>query len=59
MRTPLFVVAYFSFNTLEVVVAKAAPTRGASMKTHTCSKALPPNSNAGARLRAGLTEVPV
>ena len=36
-----------------------APTTGATMNTQTCWRATPPMNNAGAKLRAGLTEVPV
>ena len=39
--------------------AITAPTIGARMNTQTCSRACPPMNNAGAKLRAGLTEVPV
>ena len=36
-----------------------APIIGDKMNTHTCSRACPPKNNAGAKLRAGLTDVPV
>ena len=39
--------------------AITAPTIGAKMNTQTCCKACPPKNNAGAKLRAGFTEVPV
>ncbi len=39
--------------------AKAPPSSGATMKSHTCDSALSPTISAGPRLRAGLTEVPV
>lgn len=37
----------------------AAPTKGATMKSHSCERACPPSSKAGPILRAGLTDVPV
>lgn len=39
--------------------AITAPTIGANMNTHTCCNACPPRNNAGAKLLAGLTDVPV
>ena len=39
--------------------AITAPTIGAKINTHTCWRAWPPMNNAGAKLRAGFTEVPV
>ena len=39
--------------------AKAAPTNGATMNTQTWCKGSPNNQIAGAKERAGLTEVPV
>src|SRR5437764_607630 len=39
--------------------ASAPPTSGATMNSHTCDSALCPTMTAGARLRAGLTDVPV
>ena len=39
--------------------AITAPTIGAKINTQTCWRACPPMNNAGAKLRAGLTEVPV
>ena len=39
--------------------AIAAPTKGATINTHTCLSVSPPKKIAGAKLLAGLTEVPV
>ena len=36
-----------------------APTIGARINTQTCCNACPPRKRAGAKLRAGFTEVPV
>ena len=47
------------FKPLNNKPAITAPTIGAKMNTQTCCKAWPPRNNAGAKLRAGLTEVPV
>ena len=41
------------------VPAMIAPIIGATINTQTCWRACPPMNNAGAILRAGLTEVPV
>lgn len=46
-------------NALKIMAAKHAPIRGAKINTHTWAKASPPAKNAGARLLAGFTEVPV
>lgn len=37
----------------------AAPSRGATINSHSCERAVPPAKTAGPILRAGLTEVPV
>ena len=44
---------------LKTIPANAAPASGATMNTHTWLRAIPPSKTAGARLLAGLTEVPV
>lgn len=36
---------------------KAAPTKGATINSHSWDNAFPPSNKAGAILRAGLTEV--
>jgi hypothetical protein len=36
-----------------------APTKRATMNSHTCLSAVPPTMSAGPKLRAGFTEVPV
>ena len=56
-------VVYFSSlgakMNLKTSAAMAAPTNGARMNTQTCESAAPPSKIAGARLLAGLTDVPV
>ena len=44
---------------LNKIPAMTAPTTGARMNTQTCWRACPPRNNAGAKLRAGFTDVPV
>ena len=48
-----------TFKQLNTPAARAAPTNGATINTQTCFRASPPRNNAGAKLLAGLTDVPV
>jgi hypothetical protein len=51
----------FSFRSLAntecMTPARAAPTMGATQKSHNCESAQPRTNNAGPMLRAGFTEV--
>lgn len=56
----LQIVNYFSSaKYFHVKAERAAPRKGAAMKSQSCDKACPPSNRAGPMLRAGLTEVPV
>ena len=46
-------------NPFQMRAANAAPINGPTINTHNWHKACPPNTKAGPKLRAGLTEVPV
>ena len=56
---PFFVLVLVAFNIPNTNAAKAPPTNGATMNTHTYFNASPPIITAGAKLLAGLTDVPV
>ena len=52
---------YFSFVSIsfQIPAAQAPPTNGPTMKIHKLARAVPPWKMAGAKERAGLTDVPV
>ena len=54
-----FFVFLVSFKYLNTNAAIPAPKSGATINSHTCESASPPWITAGAKLLAGLTEVPV
>ena len=57
-----FKIEDYASSTLKPLYIKPAiiaPTTGANINTQTCWRACPPINNAGARLLAGLTDVPV
>ena len=67
MKHPLFYISRFTcpyrFSSPPIAfqtnALTAAPTNGATMKSHNCDNARPPSNKAGPMLRAGLTDVPV
>ena len=60
---PKIMIYYISFSSLakyfHTIAAIAAPTSGPTINTQTWDKASPPTKIAGAKLLAGLTDVPV
>ena len=55
-ETEVYLWSHINFQTHE---ERKAPMKGARINIHNCESASPPANNAGAILRAGLTEVPV
>ena len=59
---PLLYTYYSAFDevrNLYIPAAKIPPNSGATIKTQTFVRVAPPTNNAGPKLRAGFTEVPV